>query len=114
VVERNVKAMPGSDVRVGIYTGIRQDCTSGPLPAIRLLSPPAHGTITVKRATLKATNLQQCLGVDVPAFVAFYHAVPDFNGTDEFEFEINFAGGRTQTQHFHINVSNRPNGGQGI
>jgi len=106
--------MPGSDVRVGIYTGIKQDCTSGPLPAIRLVTPPAHGTITVKRAMLKATNFKQCLAIDVPAFVAFYRAVQDFNGTDEFELEVNFSGGRKQTQHFHVSVSNTPNGGQGI
>jgi hypothetical protein len=106
--------MPGSDVRVGIYTSIKQDCTSGPLPAIRLVTPPAHGTITVKRATLKATNFKQCLATDVPAFVAFYRAVQDFNGTDEFELEVNFSGGRKQTQHFHVSVSNTPNGGQGI
>jgi hypothetical protein len=113
-VDRNVRAMPGGDVRVGIYTSIKPDCTSGPLPAIRLVTPPAHGTITVKRATLKATNFKQCLATDVPAFVAFYRAVQDFNGTDEFELEVNFAGGRKQTQHFHVSVSNTPNGGQGI
>jgi hypothetical protein len=106
--------MPGSDVRVGIYTSIRQDCTSGPLPAIRLVTPPAHGTITVRRAMLKATNFKQCLATDVPAFVAIYRAVQDFSGTDEFELEVNFSGGRKQTQHFHVSVSNAPNGGQGI
>jgi hypothetical protein len=113
-VDRNVRAMPGSDVRVGIYTSIKQDCTSGPLPAIRLVTPPAHGTITVRRATLKATNFKQCLATDVPAFVAIYHALQDFNGTDEFEIEVNFSGGRKQTQHFHVSVSKTPNGGQGI
>ena len=106
--------MPGSDVRVGIYTSIRQDCTSGPLPAIRLVTPPAHGKITVRRAMLKATNFKQCLATDVPAFVAIYRAVQDFNGTDEFELEVSFSGGRKQTQHFHVSVSNAPNGGQGI
>jgi hypothetical protein len=113
-VDRDVRAMPGSDVRVGIYTSIKQDCTSGPLPAIRLVTPPAHGTITVKRATLKATNFKQCLATDVPAFVAFYRAVQDFNGTDEFVLEVKFSGGRKQTQHFRVSVSNTPNGGQGI
>ncbi len=106
--------MPGSDVRVGIYTSMKPDCTSGPLPAIRLVTPPAHGTITVRRATLKATNFRQCLATDVPAFVAIYRAVQDFNGKDEFEIEVNFSGGRKQTQHFHVSVSNTPNGGQGI
>jgi len=114
IVERQLRAAPGHDVRIGIYTDIRQDCTSGPLPAIRLLAPPAHGAVTVKRGMLKATNFKQCLATEVPAFVAFYHAAGDFNGTDEFELEISFAGGRKQLQHFRVNVSNNPAAGRGI
>ena len=39
--------------------------------------PPAHGVVSVKRAMLKATNVKQCLAIDVPAFVAFYRAAQD-------------------------------------
>ncbi len=114
LVERDVKAAAGRDVRVGIYTTIRPDCTSGPLPAIRLASPPAHGTVSVKRATLKATNFKQCLAIEAPALVAFYRAAADFNGADEFQIEVTFAGGRKEIQHFRVNVTNATNGGQGI
>ena len=114
MVERAVKALPGHDVRVGIYTNIRPDCTSGPLPAIRLASAPAHGAVSVKRATLKATNLKQCLATEVPVFVALYRAPAAFNGADEFDLEVTFAGGRKQLQHFHVTVSSDPSGGQGI
>jgi hypothetical protein len=70
--------------------------------------------VSVKRGTLKATNLKQCLGIEVPAFVAFYRAAADFNGADEFELEITFAGGRKRLQHFRVDVSSKPDGGQGI
>jgi len=113
-LERELKAAAGREVRVGIYTNIRPDCTSGPLPAIRLVAAPAHGAVSVKRGTLKATNLKQCLGVEVPAFVAFYRAAEDFNGADEFELEISFAGGRKRLQHFRVDVSSKPGAGQGI
>ena len=112
--EREVKAVPGKDVRVGVYVNIRPDCTSGPLPAIRLALPAAHGAVTVKRATLKATNFKQCLATEVPALVAFYRASGDFNGNDEFELEIALSGGRKQHQHFRVNVSGDAGGGQGI
>jgi hypothetical protein len=39
-LDREVKATPGRDVRVGIYTSMRADCTAGPLPAIRLSVAP--------------------------------------------------------------------------
>jgi hypothetical protein len=114
LIERAYRAAPGRDVRVGVYTDIRPDCTSGPLPAIRLVVAPAHGTVNVKRGTLKATNFKQCLAAEVPAFIAFYRAAGGFNGTDEFELEISAAGGRKQIEHVRMIVSNNPDGGQGI
>jgi hypothetical protein len=78
------------------------------------VTAPAHGTLSVKRGTLKATNLKQCLGIEVPAFVAFYRAAGEFNGADEFELEIGFVGGRKRLQHFRIDVSTKPGAGQGI
>jgi hypothetical protein len=113
LIERTVKAMPGQNVRVGIYTSIRPDCTSGPLPAIRLAHPPAHGIVSVKRAMLKAINVKQCLAIDVPAFVAVYRAAQDFSGADEFQLEVTFSGGRKEIQNFHISAAGE-NGGQGI
>lgn len=113
-IDRQIKITSGHDVRVGVYLNIRPDCTSGPLPAIRLVAPPAHGTVSVKRGTLKATNFKQCLATEVPAFVALYRAAKDFNGTDEFDLEVSFTGGRKQIQHIRVNVSSNPNGAQGI
>ena len=114
LIDRAIRAAPGQSVRVGIYTSIGPDCTSGPLPGIRLAEAPAHGTVSVKRAMLKATNVKQCLAIDVPAFVAFYRAAPNFSGVDEFELEMTFAGGRKEIQHFQVTVSSAANGGQGI
>jgi hypothetical protein len=121
VLDRAVKAAPGQNIRVGIYTDIRPDCTSGPLPAIRLARPPAHGTVSVKRGMLKATNIKQCLAIDAPAFVAFYRAAADFSGADEFELEITSTGGRKQIQRFQVSAAGAASGqgkdqtnGQGI
>jgi len=64
----------------------------------------------VKRGTLKATNVKQCLATEVPAFVAFYRAALGYNGADEFDLEISIAG-RKQRQHFRVSVSNGAGGG---
>jgi len=114
VVERAIKAPAGQIVRIGVFTTIRPDCTSGPLPAIRLVAPAAHGSVSVRRATLKATNVQQCLAIEVPALIALYRAAPNFSGTDQFQLEITFAGGRKELQHFQIAVTSATAGGQGI
>src|ERR1700733_2440152 len=112
VVERQLKAAPGRDVRAGVFTDIRPDCTSGPLPAIRLATPPAHGSVTVKRGTLKATNIKQCLATEAPALVAFYRAAQDFRGSDQFALEVTWPDGRKQIQRFRIDVGS--GGGEGI
>ena len=113
-IDREIKAGPGREVRVGVYSSIRPDCTAGPLPAIRLAVPPEHGTVTVRRAMLKATNVKECLAVEVPAFVAFYRASQDLKSDDRFELEVSFAAGRKQLQRFHVSISNGPNDGQRI
>jgi hypothetical protein len=92
-LDREVKAVPGREVRVGIYTCLRADCTAGPLPAIRLSVAPKHGTVTVHRATLKANNIKQCLAAELPALVAFYRPKADSANDDRFELEVSFAAG---------------------
>jgi hypothetical protein len=114
VIERQLKAVPGRDVRVGVFTDIRPDCTSGPLPAIRLATPPAHGIVNVKRGTLKATNIKQCLAIEVPAFVAFYHASADYSGADDFELEIGSPNDQKRRERVHVTVTKSSSGGEGI
>ena len=114
VVERQLKAAPGRDVRVGVFTDIRPDCTSGPLPAIRLATPPAHGSVNVKRGTLKATNIKQCLAIEVPAFVAFYRAAAGYTGADDFELEIGLPNGHKRRERVHVTVTKSFNAGEGI
>ena len=113
-VERAVKAAAGKDSRVGVYADIRPDCSAGPLPAIRLVVPPAHGAVNVKRGKLKLTNYKQCLATEVPVYVAFYHAADTFSGSDEFVLEVSVAGGRKELQHFRVLVTKEPDAGQGI
>jgi hypothetical protein len=104
LVERSVKATPNSDVQIGIYVNVLPDCTSGPLPTIRLASPPSSGKVVVKTAKVKATNYKACLALEVPAYVAFYKSPPEFLGADVLTIEVKYAGGRTEIQKITVNV----------
>lgn len=103
-VERSVKAQPNKDVQIGVYINVRPDCTSGPLPTIRLASPPTSGKVVVKTAKVKATNYKSCLALEVPAYVAFYKSPPDFLGDDVMTIEVKFPEGRTEIQKITVNV----------
>ena len=103
-VEREVKAQAGRQVRVGAYFSLKQDCTPGQLPAIRLVENPANGAVVVRSGKVRATNVRQCLAVEVPAFVAFYRSQPDFSGTDTFLIEVKGADGKIQHQRIRVVV----------
>ena len=105
VVERSVKSVPNKDTRIGVYINVRPDCTSGPLPTIRLVSPPASGKVVLKSGRVKATNYKACLALEVPAYVAFYKSPADFLGNDFLTIEVKFVGGRTEIQKITVTVA---------
>ena len=103
-VNRMVSGQPDTDIRVGVYANIRPDCTSGPLPSIKLTSPPENGKVTVKKAMVTATNYKQCLALQVPAFVALYRSRADFAGVDVLTLEVKVPGGKTEVQRISVTV----------
>lgn len=112
-MERSVKAVPNKDTQIGVYLNVLPDCTSGPLPTIRLASAPASGKVVVRTAKVKATNYKACLALEVPAYVAFYRSSPDFTGDDVLTVEVKYEGGRTEIQRITVKVT-APGGQQKI
>jgi hypothetical protein len=103
-VQRAVKGEPDKDIRVGVYVNVRPDCSSGDLPTLRLVTPPAHGKVTIKKAKVNATNYKQCLALEVPGYVGFYRSQPNFAGNDTFAIEVRFATGRIELQQFTVTI----------
>src|SRR3954465_11707813 len=103
-VNRTANGQPDTETRVGVYVNVQPDCTSGPLPSIQLRSPPENGKVTVKQGKVTATNYKQCLAMEVPAFIAFYHSRADFAGVDVITLEVKFQGGRTEVQRISVTV----------
>jgi hypothetical protein len=105
-VERSARGAAAANIQVGLYLNVRPDCTSGTLPAIRLLAPPSNGTLTIKRGKVTATNYKQCLALEVPGFVALYKSKPNFAGVDSATVEVKYPAGRTEIQRISITVGN--------
>lgn len=103
-VQRATKGVSNQEIRIGVYVNVRPDCTSGPLPTIRLLTPPANGTVVVKKATVNATNYKQCLALQAPGYVAFYKSHAGYSGTDTARLEVTFPGGRIEIQEITITI----------
>lgn len=112
-VTRSARGEPGKDIRVAVFFTIKQDCSSGPLPTIRLVDKPANGTVTVKSGKINAKNYKQCLALEVPAYVAFYKSEPTFSGVDTFTIEVRFPEGRTEMQKLNVTVGTGSGTGTG-
>jgi hypothetical protein len=104
-VDRTARGQAGKDIQVGVYINVRPDCTSGPLPTIRLSTAPAHGSVTVKKGKVNATNYRQCLALEVPGYVALYKSKSDFSGDDSFVLEVKFPNGRTEVQRITVTIA---------
>lgn len=116
-VERSAQGVTAKDIRIGVYLNVQSDCTSGTLPAIRLVDPPANGTVNVKRGKVTATNYKQCMALEVPGFIAFYRSKADFTGTDVVTLEVKYPQGRTEIQRITVKVGGgpaSPGGGRNI
>lgn len=103
-VERNAKGQTAKNIQVGLYINVKPDCSSGPLPTIRLVTPPANGTLTIRRGKVNATNYKQCLALEVPGFIAFYKSKADFTGTDVTTIEVKYPQGRVEIQRITVIV----------
>ena len=53
-IEHQVKGPADKDIQIGTYINVKPDCTSGPLPTIRLIGPPEHGKVSVKKVNVNA------------------------------------------------------------
>ena len=104
-VERNAKGPANKDIRVGLYVNVQPDCTSGPLPTIRLATAPQNGKVTVKQGRVKATNYKQCLALEVPAYIALYRSAAGFSGSDTLELEVKYPNGRSEIQKITVQVT---------
>lgn len=107
-VERKATGRPATDIRVGVFINVKTDCTSGPLPTIRLAEPPKSGRVQVRSGKIRARNYKTCLTLDVPAHVAFYRSEAGFKGDDVFTLEIRYPdGGRVEIQKITVNVTDQ-------
>ena len=113
VTERAVKVQAGKETRIAMFFSVRSDCTTGPLPTIKLQLAPTRGKVSIKNAKVRATNIKNCLAIEVPAYVAFYRAEADFSGTEVVELEITEAGGIKKVQRLTISVG-KGNTGENI
>ena len=101
---RSADAVAGKPHRLGVYGTVQKDCTSGPLPTIRVLMPPKHGDLNVRSGKLKAGRITRCPQLEATAQGIFYKANATFKGTDEVSYEVRSASGKVESHTVRVTV----------
>ena len=101
---RSAEAVAGKLHRLGVYGNVQKDCASGPLPTIRVVTPPKHGELNVRSGTLKTGRITRCPTLAAKAQGVFYKANPTFKGTDEVAYEVKSASGKVESHTVRITV----------
>jgi len=101
---RSAEVVAGKQERLGVYGNVQKDCTSGPVPTIRVVTPPKSGQLNVRSGKLKAGRITRCPKLEATAQGIFYKANPTFKGTDEVAYEVRSASGKVESHTVRITV----------
>jgi len=101
---RRTDVIAGKSHRLGVYGNVQKDCTSGPLPTIRVVARPKHGELNVRSGKLKAGRISRCPKLEATAQGIFYKANPTYQGADEVSYEIRSASGKVENHTVRIMV----------
>lgn len=101
---RSVDVAAGKQVRLGMVGNVTPQCTIGPKPELKVLTPPKHGVLALRSGTTKPGMLGRCPKLEVPAEGVFYQAPAGFSGSDELVYQVTRADGRNQVVTVKITV----------
>jgi hypothetical protein len=104
---RTVEATPGKQVRLGLVGNVSKECTPGPKPEVKVVTPPKNGTLAVRSGKTQPGSLARCPKLEVPAEGLFYTAKSNFNGTDEVVYGVTRADGRNQVVTVRITITDK-------
>ncbi|QRM35176.1 4-aminobutyrate aminotransferase [Microvirga sp. VF16] len=101
---RSTDVVAGKSHRLGVYGNVQKDCTSGPLPTVRVVTSPKHGELNVRSGKLKAGRISRCPKLEATAQGIFYKPNPTYKGADEVSYEVKSASGKVESHIVRITV----------
>ncbi len=107
VVDRG--AFSGSESRIAAMNYVNTDCSSGPLPEVRVVTAPSGGDLRMEpikyAVNRKKTNARaHCNGQIVDAVAVFYKSRSDFTGMDNVVLDVDFKAGSIKRFIYAIDI----------
>ena len=110
-IYRSAQVASGQTVRLAVFGSMKPDCTAGPAPEVKVVSPPKTGIVRVSAGKMKTNLKGRCPELQIPVHGVFYQAKPNFVGQDEISFEVTNDAGKKVSQTIKITVTERPASG---
>ena len=107
-------AIAGTPLHLGYYASINKDCSSAPLPTVRVIAAPRQGTLIVKLGELATQNVAGCPGLTTPARILMYETFKVEADIDHFIYEVTNANGDVGVFDISINIADRPAPASGV
>jgi hypothetical protein len=113
VSETNLKknVFAGSESQIAAMNFVKADCTSGPLPDVRIVTAPSKGDIrleTVQHAVdrAKGNSREHCNGKLVDAVGVFYKAKEGQTGAarDKLVLDVDFKNGTVNRYIYTVDI----------
>lgn len=102
-------AVAGRESRLNTVMSLNADCTSRGIPTIRVPSPPAHGTTSVRDGDYyptfgPLTQRASCNLKPEPGAAVFYQPAEGYVGPDSLSMEIIYPDGQDHTINYDLTV----------
>jgi len=98
-----------NEARIAAMNWVNADCTSGPLPDLRIATPPQNGELRMEEITMpidrpKDTPRFSCNGKPVKAVAVFYKSKAGYTGDDNAVIDVDFKTGQVRRFSYKITV----------
>jgi hypothetical protein len=99
----------GSESRIAAMNFVNADCSGGPLPEVRVVTPPNSGDVRLEPikyavSRQKSNPRAHCNGKVVDAVAVFYRSKSDFTGADKVVLDVDFKAGTVKRYIYAINI----------
>ena len=101
--------LKGNEARIAAPNYLNADCSSGPLPDLRIISAPKNGAYRTEETSVPAerpagNSRAACNGKSVNAVAIYYKPKDEFAGDDEMVVDVDFKNGTVRRFVYAITV----------
>ena len=101
--------LKGNETRLAAPNYLNADCSSGPLPDLRIISAPKNGAYRTEETSVPAerpsgNSRVACNGKPVNAVAIYYKPKDEFAGDDEMVVDVDFKDGNVRRYLYAITV----------